>query len=71
MASSGEEVSSECSAEASLRSALMLFALLGCLAFGGMGGSIMSLRIILYCGSDSRRSASSCPMKPAAPVMRM
>lgn len=55
----------------SQRSALIARAFLGCTALEGIGGTMMSVRIRLYCGSRRRRSARSWPMKPAAPVMRM
>lgn len=55
----------------SQRSAWIDLAFLGCFAFAGIGGRMMSVRMRLYCGSESRRSARSWPMKPAAPVIRI
>ena len=54
----------------SQRSAWMDLAFLECFAFGGIGGRIMSVRMRLYWGSESRRSARSWPMKPAPPVIK-
>ena len=49
----------------------MQVAFSGYLAFGGMGGWIMSERMTLYWGSWRRRSATRGPRKPAPPVMRI
>ncbi len=55
----------------SQRSAWIDLAFCECFAFVGTGGSTMSVRMRLYCGSERRRSARSWPMKPAAPVINM
>ena len=48
----------------------MAFAFLGCVALEGMGGVTISVSMSSYWASRSKRSASSWPMNPAAPVMR-
>jgi len=49
----------------------MQVAFSGYLAFGGMGGWIMSESMTLYWESWRRRSATRGPRKPAPPVMRI
>lgn len=65
-----EEEKSNVRDEGSHRSALMVMALDGFKDLSGMGGKITSVRISWYWGSESRRSARSWPINPAAPVMR-